>query len=253
MSALYRMAFGEHNQITLGSGDLVVLSSSAIPGNEKFITKIINELFKRGAEVITYNNYDVHVSGHACREELKLMHTLTNPEFFIPVHGEYKHLIAHVDIARSLGMEDNRIIIPEVGGVVELGKRSMKHGGTVEAGGIMIDGNGVGNIGGVVLRDRKKLSEDGVIIVSACVDASGGEIVTQPEIVTRGFVYERESEDMLSDLSEAVCNSLGRSFARGVDDLSVLKSRLRDDISEFARKRTKRRPMVITMLFDITV
>ena len=253
MSALYRMAFGEHNQITLGSGDLVVLSSSAIPGNEKFITKIINELFKRGAEVITYNNYDVHVSGHACREELKLMHTLTNPEFFIPVHGEYKHLIAHVDIARSLGMEDNRIIIPEVGGVVELSKRSMKHGGTVEAGGIMIDGNGVGNIGGVVLRDRKKLSEDGVIIVSACVDASGGEIVTQPEIVTRGFVYERESEDMLSDLSEAVCNSLGRSFARGVDDLSVLKSRLRDDISEFARKRTKRRPMVITMLFDITV
>ena len=253
MSALYRMAFGEHNQITLGSGDLVVLSSSAIPGNEKFITKIINELFKRGAEVITYNNYDVHVSGHACREELKLMHTLTNPEFFIPVHGEYKHLIAHVDIARSLGMEDNRIIIPEVGGVVELSKRSMKHGGTVEAGGIMIDGNGVGNIGGVVLRDRKKLSEDGVIIVSACVDASGGEIVTQPEIVTRGFVDERESEDMLSDLSEAVCNSLGRSFARGVDDLSVLKSRLRDDISEFARKRTKRRPMVITMLFDITV
>ena len=136
---------------------------------------------------------------------------------------------------------------------MELSKRSMKHGGTVEAGGIMIDGNGVGNIGGVVLRDRKKLSEDGVIIVSACVDASGGEIVTQPEIVTRGFVYERESEDMLSDLSEAVYNSLGRSFARGVDDLSVLKSRLRDDISEFARKRTKRRPMVITMLFDITV
>ncbi|MBQ3230905.1 MAG: ribonuclease J [Clostridia bacterium] len=251
MSALYRMAFGEHNQLTLGSTDLVVLSSSAIPGNEKLITKIINELFKRGTDVITYSNYDVHVSGHACREELKLIHALTAPEFFMPVHGEFKHLVAHADLASEMGMPENRILIPEIGRVIEMSKRSLKRGETVEAGAIMVDGSGIGDVSGVVLNDRRRLSEDGVIIVSAGIDSEYMTISVPPEIVTRGFVYEKESEELLGRIAESARNSLMRSLAKGIDDISVLRTRLRDDLAEYARKRTKRRPMIVTILFDV--
>ncbi len=251
MSALYRMAFGEHNQLSLSSSDLVVLSSSAIPGNEKLITKIINELFKRGTEVITYSNYDVHVSGHACREELKLIQALSRPEFFMPVHGEYKHLIAHADLANEMGLPEHRIFIPEIGRSYTLSKRSLKPGETFEAGAIMVDGSGIGDVSGVVLNDRKRLSEDGVIIVSAGIDSEYMSVSLPPEIVTRGFVYEKESEELLGRIAEAANNSLNRSLAKGIDDITVLRSRLRDDISEYARKRTKRRPMIVTILFDV--
>ncbi len=251
MSALYRMAFGEHNQVTLGANDLVVLSSSAIPGNEKLITKIINELYKRGTDVITYSNYDIHVSGHACREELKLIHALTSPEYFMPIHGEYKHLIAHAGLAHEMGMHESHIVIPEIGRVVELSKRSLKPAGMVEAGAVMVDGSGMGGVSGVVLRDRKRLSEDGVIIVSAGVDTDYMCISVEPEVITRGFVYEKENEELLGRLTESARNSLIRSFAKGVDDLNVLRSRLRDDIAEYARKRTKHRPMIVTILFEV--
>lgn len=251
MSALYRMAFGEHNQVSLGSNDLVVLSSSAIPGNEKLITKIINELFKRGTEVITYSNYDVHVSGHACREELKLIHSLTAPEFFMPVHGEYKHLIAHAGIAREMGMSESKIIIPEIGRVIEMGKRTLKPEGHVEAGAVMVDGSGAGGVNDVVLRDRKRLSEDGVIIVSAGVDCDGLCVSLPPEVITRGFVYEKENEELIGRIREAANSSLARSFAKGIDDVGILQSRLRDDVAEYARKRTKHRPMIIITLFDV--
>ena len=251
MSALYRMAFGEHNQVSLGSSDLVVLSSSAIPGNEKLITKIINELFKRGTEVITYNNYGVHVSGHACREELKLIHSLTNPEFFMPVHGEYKHLIAHSSLAQEMGMNPSRIVIPEIGRVVEMSNRSLKPAGHINAGSVMVDGTNLGGVNDIVLRDRKRLSEDGVIIVSAVVDTEYMCVSVPAEVITRGFIYEKENEELLKRFADAANSSLERSFAKGVDDIEILRSRLRDDIAEYARKRTKHRPMIITIINDV--
>ena len=251
MSALYRMAFGEHNYITLGSSDLVVMSSSAIPGNEKLITKIINELFRRGAEVITYSNYDVHVSGHACREELKLMHTLANPEFFIPVHGEYKHLVAHAELAKQLGMRPERIVIPETGRVVEFTRRSLKPAGSVEAGAVMVEPGGAGGLNGAVLRDRHKMSEEGAIFVTAGIDTQYLCISAHPEVTTRGFVYEKENTDMINKLAELAYNSLIKSFARNISDPLILQSRLRDDISEYARRRTKRKPMVVVCLLEV--
>ncbi len=251
MSALYRMAFGEHNQVSLGSNDLVVLSSSAIPGNEKLITKIINELFKRGTEVITYSNYDVHVSGHACREELKLIHSLTSPEFFMPVHGEYKHLIAHAGLAHEMGMAENRIVIPEIGRVVEMGKRGIAPTDHVQAGAVMVDGIGAGEVSDVVLRDRKRLSEDGIIIVTAGVDTEFMCVSVYPEVISRGFVYEKENEDLIGRITESARNSLIRNLAKGIDDIEILRSKLRDDVAEYARKRTKHRPMIVVMLSDI--
>ncbi len=250
MSALYRMAFGEHNQVSLGSNDLVVLSSSAIPGNEKLITKIINELFKRGTEVITYSNYDVHVSGHACREELKLIHSLTSPEFFMPVHGEYKHLIAHAGLAHEMGMREDRIVIPENGRVVEMSKRSLIPTDHIQAGAVMVDG-GRGEVSDIVLRDRKRLSEDGIIIVTAGVDLDFMTISVYPEVISRGFVYEKENEDLLGRITESARNSLIRNLAKGIDDIEVLRSKLRDDVAEYARKRTKHKPMIVVMLSDI--
>ncbi len=251
MSALYRMAFGEHNQISLSSRDLVVLSSSAIPGNEKLITKIINELYKLGTDVITYSNYDVHVSGHACREELKLIHSLTNPEFFMPVHGEYKHLIAHAHLASEMGMDESHIVIPEIGRVVEMSKRSLKPAEHVQAGGVMVDGSGAGEINGVVLRDRKRLSEEGVIIVTAGIDTAYMCISVNPEVVTRGFVYEKDNEELIGRITESARNSLIRNLSKGIDDINILRTKLRDDVAEYARKRTKHKPLIVATLFDI--
>ena len=251
MSALYRMAFGEHNQISLGYNDLVVLSSSAIPGNEKLITKIINELYKRGTDVITYSNYDVHVSGHACREELKLIHALAAPEFFMPVHGEYKHLIAHADLAHEMGMQENRILIPEIGRVFEMSKRNIKPAGMVDAGAVMVDGSGAFGISDVVLRDRKRLSEEGVIIISAGIDTEYMCISIGPEVITRGFVYEKENEELIGRITESARQSLIRSLAKGIDDMDTLRAKLRDDVAEYARKRTKHRPMIVTLLNEI--
>ena len=251
MSALYRMAFGEHSQVSLGYNDLVVLSSSAIPGNEKLITKIINELYKRGTDVITYSHYDVHVSGHACREELKLIQALTSPEYFMPVHGEYKHLVAHADLAREMGMKETHIFIPEIGRVFEMSNRSIKPAGVIEAGPVMVDGSGIGGVSDVVLRDRKRLSEDGVIIVSAGIDLEYMCISIDPEVISREFVYEKENEELIGRITECARQSLIRTLAKGVDDMEVLRARLRDDVAEYARKRTKHRPMIVTMLFEV--
>ena len=251
MSALYRMAFGDHNYITLDSGDLVVMSSSAIPGNEKLITKIINELFRRGAEVITYSNFDVHVSGHACREEIKLMHTLARPQFFVPVHGEYKHLVAHAELAKQLGMRPDRIVIPDTGRIIEFSRRSIKPAGSAEAGAVMVEPGGAGGVNGAVLRDRHKMSEEGAIFVTAGIDTQYLCISAHPEVTTRGFVYEKENADMLNKLAELAYNSLIKSFAQNISDPLILQSRLRDDIAEYARRRTKRKPMVIVSLLEV--
>ncbi|HOJ47321.1 MAG TPA: ribonuclease J [Bacillota bacterium] len=244
MSALYRMAFGEHPTISLGSSDLVILSASAIPGNEKLITKIVNELTKRGVEVIDDSN-EVHVSGHACREELKIMHSLVKAEYFIPIHGEYKHLAKHASLAKELGMDPSRIFMPEAGKVFELSKRGLRVNGSVEAGQIMVDGYGVGDVGSVVLRDRKHLAEDGIIIVVATIDTENKELVSTPEIVSRGFVYVKESEALMDELEKSAANILTKYLNKGVTDLNTLKNKLKDELSAVIRSKIKRDPMIL--------
>lgn len=244
MSALYRMAFGEHPTISLGSSDLVILSASAIPGNEKLITKIVNELTKRGVEVIDDSN-EVHVSGHACREELKIIHSLVKAEYFIPIHGEYKHLAKHTALAKELGMDPSRIFMPEAGKVFELSKRGLRVNGSVEAGQIMVDGYGVGDVGSVVLRDRKHLAEDGIIIVVATIDTENKELISTPEIVSRGFVYVKESEALMDELEKAAANILIKYLNKGVTDLNTLKNKLKDELSAVIRSKIKRDPMIL--------
>jgi ribonuclease J len=244
MSALYRMAFGEHPTVSLGASDLVILSASAIPGNEKLITKIINELCKRGVEVINDSN-EVHVSGHACREEIKIMHSLVKAEYFIPIHGEYKHLTRHAALAKELGMDGSHIFIPEAGKVLELSKRGIRVNGSVEAGQIMVDGYGVGDVGSVVLRDRKHLSEDGIIVVVANIDTENKELISPPEIVSRGFVYVKESEALMDELEGAAANIINKYLDKGVTDMGTLKNKLRDELGTIINNKIKRNPMIL--------
>ncbi|OGO88419.1 MAG: ribonuclease J [Clostridiales bacterium GWF2_36_10] len=244
MSALYRMAFGEHPTISLGASDLVILSASAIPGNEKLITKIVNELFKRGVDVINDSN-DVHVTGHACREEIKIMHSLAKAEYFIPIHGEYKHLTRHAALAKELGMDGNHIFLPEAGKVFELSKRGIRINGSVEAGQIMVDGYGVGDVGSVVLRDRKHLSEDGIIVVVANINTENKELLANPEIVSRGFVYVKESEALMDELVKASIKIIEKYLDKGVTDMGTLKNKLRDELGSVIYSKIKRNPMIL--------
>jgi len=252
MSALYRMAFGEHFAISLGANDLVILSASAIPGNEKLITKIVNELLKRGVDVLNDSN-EVHVTGHACREELKIMHSLVKADYFIPIHGEYKHLKAHASLAKELGMDSSRIFLPEAGKVFEVTRRGVRMGGTVESGQIMVDGYGVGDVGSVVLRDRKHLAEDGIIIVVANIDIENKTIVTHPEIVSRGFVYVKESEALMEELETASVRIIGKYLNKGVSDITTLKNKLKDELSSFIYSKIKRKPMILPVFTKVVL
>ena len=200
MSALYRMAFGDHAQITLGPQDLVVLSSSAIPGNEKLVGKIINELSKNGVSVLHDAVVEVHVSGHACQEELKLLQALIKPKYFMPVHGEYRHLAANRELALDMGMDDRNIFISDIGKVLEIDRKSAKFNGTVPAGKVLVDGYGVGDVGNIVLRDRRHLAQDGLIVVVASIDAEAHLLLSAPDIVSRGFVYVREAEELMEEV-----------------------------------------------------
>ncbi len=248
MSALYRMAFGEHSAISITSGDLVILSSSSIPGNEKLITNVVNELSKHGAEVITAYNEPVHVSGHACREELKLMHHLAHADNFMPVHGEYKHLVAHSRLAKSMGMSDKNIIIPEIGRVIELSKRgAIKLGGTVEAGPVMVDGYGIGDVGNAVLRDRRQLSEAGLLVVNAAVDFEYRILASKPEIVTKGFVYVKENTDLLDSISDEAARIIEKHLQKGVSDPTTLKNKVRDELGSLLGQRMKRNPVILVV------
>ena len=250
MSALYRMAFGGHSQISLGPTDMVVLSSSSIPGNEKLISNIINELYKRGVEVLDDNVAEVHVSGHACREELKLIQALVKPDNFMPIHGEYRHLVRHAALAREMGMAENHILIPETGRVVELDKRSMRFGQTVPSGQILVDGYGVGDVGTTVLRDRKHLAEDGILIIVATLDFQTGEFISGPEIISRGFVYVKEAEALMEDVRSAGIKIIERCFSRGINDAETIKSRVKDELSGIIMNRTKRKPMILPLLME---
>ena len=251
MSALYRIAFSEHDRVRLAPNDVVVLSSSAIPGNEKLVGKIINALIKNGVKVVNDSIEDVHVSGHACKEEIKLLMALLKPKFFMPIHGEERHLYANKENAEFMGIPSQNIFISEIGKVLELDKKSACFNGSVPAGNILVDGSGVGDIGSVVLRDRKILSEDGLVVVIAAVDAASGELVSGPDIVSRGFVYVKESEELVERARKVAQNTIIRSSVRRYNDRMQLKALLRDELSKFIFKETKRRPMILPIIMEI--
>ena len=248
MAALSRMANGTHRKITVGAGDTVIFSSHPIPGNEKPVTKIINELLAKGAEVIFQ---DVHVSGHACQEEIKLIYTLIQPKFAIPAHGEYKHLKAQARIAEELGMDKENIFILSSGDILELDHNSAKVGGSVPVGDILVDGLGVGDVGNVVLRDRQHLAEDGILIVVMCLDQLSGELVAGPDIVSRGFVFIKESEDLLEEARTLVESTVEGYISRHISDWGRIKTGTKDVLSEFVWKRTKRRPMILPIIQEV--
>ena len=252
MSALYRMAFGEHREVQLNMNDVVIISSSAIPGNEKLVGRIINELCKCGVKVIHDASADVHVSGHACQEELKLMQALVRPKYFMPVHGEYKHLAANRDLALSMGMDSRNIFISDIGNVLEIDKNGAKISGTVNAGRVLVDGYGVGDVGNIVLRDRLLLSQDGLIVVVATVSSDGGYLLSGPDIVSRGFVYVRESEDLMEEMRQVVLSTINGCLAsKSRLDWYHIKGKVKDDLAKFIYSSTKRKPMIIPMIMNV--
>ncbi len=251
MSALYRIAFSEHDRIKLSPNDIVVLSSSAIPGNEKLVGKIVNALIRNGVKVVNDSIEDVHVSGHACREEIKLMMALLKPKYVMPIHGEYRHLYANKEIAEYMGIPSSNIFISEIGRVLELDKRSCAFAGSVPSGKLLIDGSGIGDIGNVVLRDRKHLAEDGLVIAVASVNLDEGLVFSGTDIVSRGFVYVKESGDLVSRTKAVADNALNRMLDRGVTDINQIKTTIRDDVAKFIYKETKRRPMILPILMEV--
>ena len=248
MAALSRMANGMHRKITIGAGDTVIFSSTPIPGNEKPVTKIINELLRKGADVIFQ---DVHVSGHACQEEIKLIYTLVQPKYAIPVHGEYKHLKAQAKIAESLGIAKKDIFILSSGDVLELDDDSASVTDKVVTGGILVDGLGVGDVGNVVLRDRQHLSEEGIMIVVMSLEKESGQLIAGPDIVSRGFVYVRESDELIEEARLIVDEAVQACLDRGITDWGKLKSTTKDALSDFVWKKTKRKPMILPIIMEV--
>ncbi len=251
MAALSRIASSTHKKITIEKGDMVIISASPIPGNEKLISKLIDALFKKGAEVIYNAIEEVHVSGHACQEELKLIHTLVKPRFFMPVHGEYRHLRQHGLLAEGLGMDSKNIFILETGQVLELSRNGARVSGIVPSGAVMIDGLGIGDVGNMVLRDRKHLSEDGIITVVVTLSKESITVLSGPDIITRGFVYERESKDLLSEVRDVVKVELDKCIDKKITDSYIIKSKIKYSLGEFIYIKTRRKPIVIPIIMEI--
>ena len=251
MSALYRMAFSTHKQVDIQAGDRIIISASAIPGNEKAVSKIINELYRKGAEVVYEKSEGLHVSGHACQEELKIIHALTKPKYFIPVHGEQRHLQLHGRLAKQMGMSPRHICIAEIGSIIELSGRSCKINGSVPAGMVLVDGTGVGDVGSVVLRDRKHLAQDGMIVVCVNLSSQDGSVITGPDIITRGFVYVKESESLMDELREVAMEAIERCGRKRVRDWAAIKSAIKNDLSGYLFKTTKRNPMILPVIMEI--
>ena len=251
MSALYRMAFSTHKQVDIMAGDRIIISASAIPGNEKAVSRIINELYRKGAEVVYEKSEGLHVSGHACQEELKIIHALVKPKFFIPAHGEQRHLQIHAKLAQSMGMNPRNIHIGEIGTVFELSGKTCKVNGTVPAGKVYVDGTGVGDVGSVVLRDRKHLAQDGMIVVCVNLSSQDGSVITGPDIITRGFIYVKESEDLMDELREVAMEAIERCQRKHVRDWATIKSAIKNDLSGYLYKTTKRNPMILPVIMEI--
>ena len=251
MSALYRMAFSEHRQINIEAGDRVIISASAIPGNENMISKVIDELFHKGAEVIYDRHTDLHVSGHASQEEQKMMLALVKPKYFIPVHGEYRMLVKHAELGKIMGIDPKNIIIAENGKVIEISKKSVKVNGNVQAGAVMVDGTGVGDVGSVVMRDRHRLAEDGMVVVVVTLSSYDNALLCEPEILTRGFVYVKEAENMLDELRRVTKESVEACEDAGITDWSAIKSRIKSNVSSYLYKTTKRSPMILPLISEV--
>jgi len=251
MSALYRMAFSSHKQIDIVGGDRIIISASAIPGNEKAVSKIINELYRKGADVVYEKSEGLHVSGHACQEELKIIHALCKPRFFVPVHGEQRHLQIHGKLAVQLGLPAKNVRIAEIGNVLEFTRKTCKITDTVPAGKVFVDGTGVGDVGAVVLRDRKHLAQDGMIVV--CVNISGldGSVVTGPDIITRGFVYVKESEELMEELRAVATEAIDRCHRKRIRDWTAMKTAIKNDLSGYLYKTTKRNPMILPVITEL--
>jgi len=251
MSALYRIAFSGHKQIEIKSGDRVIISASAVPGNEKTVSRVIDELFRRGAEVIYDKVSDLHVSGHAYQEELKMLIALTKPRFFIPVHGEHRHLCNHARLAEQMGIKSSSIIISDIGQIIELTGKSISKNGTVPSGKILVDGTGIGDVDSVVLRDRKLLAQEGWIVVIVNLSSEDGSLITEPDIITRGFVYVKESENLIRELINVVMDTVDKFTSENVTDLSALRRSIKSDLSEYLYKKTKRKPMILPTITEI--
>lgn len=251
MSALSRMAYSDHKKVEISKGDLVIVSASPIPGNEKAISNVINELFKKGAEVVYKSLENIHVSGHACQEELKLMLTLTKPKFFIPVHGEFRHLKLHAALAESVGMSPKNIVVGDIGKVIELSHNSIKLSGTVPSGIVLVDGLGIGDVGNIVLRDRKHLAEDGIIVVVVTIGKNDKAILAGPDVLSRGFVYVRESEDLMEESKSIALDALIKCMDKGQTDWNSLKGALKGELGDFVYSKTKRKPMILPVIMEV--
>ncbi len=251
MSALYRMAFNTHKQVDITSGDRIIISASAIPGNEKAVSRIINELYRKGADVVYEKSEGLHVSGHACQEELKIVHGLVRPKFFLPLHGEQRHLQIHSRLAQSMGMNPRNIHIGEIGSCFEFTAKTCKVGAPVPSGKVFVDGTGVGDVGAVVLRDRKHLAEDGMIVVCVNLSAEDGMVLTGPDIITRGFIYVKESEELMEELREVAMEAIERCQRKRIRDWSAIKGAIKNDLSGYLYKTTKRNPMILPVISEL--
>ena len=250
MSALTRMATGDHKKVEITPNDLVIISATPIPGNEKFVSKVIDDLMKIGAEVVYSSLADIHVSGHACQEEQKLLLSLVKPKYFIPVHGEYRQLIAHSETAKSVGVEAENIFMLTNGRILELGENDAKLTGTVPFGKIMVDGLGVGDVGNIVLRDRQHLSQDGLIIIVLTM-GSTGEVIAGPDVISRGFVYVRESENLMDDVKKVVREEIRKCGEKHIKDWATIKSALKDSLRDHVYQKTKRNPMILPIIMEV--
>ena len=251
MSALTRMAAGDHRKVTITPNDLVIISATPIPGNEKFVSKVIDDLMQIGAEVVYSSLETIHVSGHACQEEQKLILALTKPKYFIPVHGEYRQLIAHSETAQSMGIDKENIIMMSNGRVLEINEEEAKLTGSVQSGRVLVDGLGVGDVGNVVLRDRQHLSQDGLIVIVLTMDSSTGEVVAGPDVISRGFVYVRESENLMDDVKSVVRHEIKQCEERGITDWATIKSTTRENLRDYIFMKTKRNPMIIPIIMEV--
>ena len=251
LSALSRMSSGDHRQVSITPSDLIIISATPIPGNEKFVGKLVNELMKQGAEVVYEAMYEVHVSGHACQDELKMMLALTKPKFFIPIHGEYKHMKKHEGLAIKMGIPEENIFLLNIGQVVETDSVEMKIVGQVPAGKVLVDGLGVGDVGSVVLRDRKHLADDGIIIIAVSIDSVTHAIISGPDVVSRGFVYVKESERMMNDISHLVCDTVDYSMSAGIHDWASIKTKIKERVSRYVTTKTRRAPMILPIIMEV--
>ncbi|ENZ01637.1 ribonuclease J [Clostridium thermobutyricum] len=251
MSALSRMAASEHRKITIVEGDTVILSATPIPGNEKHVAKVINQLCKKGAEVVYGSDQNVHVSGHACQEELKLIQTIVRPKFFIPVHGEYRHLKQHAELAVKMGLGERNYVLPETGDVIEITRNLIKKNGSVTSGQILVDGLGVGDVGHIVLRDRKHLSQDGILTVVVTLDRESASVIAGPDIISRGFVYVRESEGLMDEARDIVKEVLSECEENKITDWATIKGKIRDELRNYLYEKTKRKPMILPIIMEI--